>query len=192
VAAGVFPAELVVRTSPDHIGAEIDRVLHQFLHARGLQPALLRERDDLQVKKVAIFFLELERGLGSDQPLNRIDVGMRANRHRAVPDRHVEDLPGAIENIFPFLPRLQNARHANCFIERSRAGRQPAMQEGLVEVQMWFDEARKRDAPFSVDLLIDLLLDLLLNDDNPAIGNSNVHERLFVADPYPTNDHVHF
>lgn len=65
------------------------------------------------------------------------------------------------------------------------------MQEGLVQVQMRLDETGKRDAPVGVDLLIDLLLDLLLNGNDPAIGDSNVHERLFVADPYPADDHIH-
>ena len=65
------------------------------------------------------------------------------------------------------------------------------MQQGLVEMEVRLDEARKRYAPLGIDFAIDLLLDRLFDGNNPAVGNSDVHQRLFVADPRSADDHIH-
>src|SRR6185312_2806720 len=144
-----------------------------------------------QIQEVAIFFLELQRGFDPDQTLDWIHVGMRTDQRGAVLDGHVENLTGPIENILALLLRLQDAGDANGLLEGAEARRHPAMQEGLFQMQMGLDEAWKGDAPFGIDLLIDLLLDLLLDGDDPSVRNANVHERLFVTDPYPADDHFH-
>ena len=92
-----------------------------------------------------------QRGLDAEQPLDRVDVGMRADRDRAVGDRHVEDRARALEHVVAVLLGLELAGEADRLLERAVARRLAAVDQRLVEVEVGLDEAGQHGAPAGVD-----------------------------------------
>ncbi len=191
VAPGVVPARLVVRAAADDRGAHPQRLLHELERARRLDDPLLRERDGLEVEQVAVLLAQHEGGLDAEQPLDRVDVGVRADGHRPVGDRHVEDGAGALEDVVAVLLGLELAGEADRLGQRPVAGGLAAVQQRLVEVQVRLDEARQHRPAVGVDHLAGLGLDARLDRGDALALDPDVDRRAVVPHAGVGDQQVH-
>ena len=141
-----------MRDAANHVGAQLDGLLHQRATVRIGLDALLREGDDLQVDQVAGFLAHFEHGLERGQ--GRVgDVDVRAHMLDAMVDQHVDGLLGAGLGVFMGDQRLALGPAFDALEQRAAhvPGRLAGCERGI-EVDVRLDEGRHDEIAGSVQV----------------------------------------
>lgn len=182
VAAAVVQGGLVVGAAAHHVGARRQCRDQQLLGAGRPQDPLLRERHDLEVHHARVLRAESEQDLDAEQPGDRVHVRMGADHRRAVEDRRLQDAPRTSQYVLVRERALQFAGDRDRSGEGAVGVASYAVQKGLVEMQMGFDEAGQDDPARAVDHLVGVLARGVPDGSHPAAVDHHVAERPGVFD----------
>lgn len=187
---GVRP--FVVRHAADQVGTFLERCLEEVGGPRVLTDPLLREGDDLDVGEFGARLPGGEDASEGRQTADGVDVDVRSNPRTAVPDvgldRPNRPLSHVDDGVRPFsgVDALDGRR------ERARVVRgQIRLDVGLVEVDVWIDEAGGDQPARGVEGAVGLSVGALVADgDNHSVRDRDGRLVASSGEPCPLDEYV--
>lgn len=177
--------DFVVGATADDVGPPAQRLPEHLQCAGRIQDPFLGEGHDLEVDQSAVLLAELQEHLDSEEADDRVDVGVRTDRRRAVADRLIEHPPDPGADGVPGEAPLELPG------DRDRTGqgavevRLLLVQERLVEVQVRLDETGYHHAAIAVDRVVRPMGEVGRHRDDAALVYRDVYEGAAVLYPRP-------